>query len=337
MATPGPQYRTQGAAALHEGRVDEAVDLLRWAVDADPRDADAQGLLGTAYSRKGLHPEAVAAPQAAVSLVPSHAGYRLHLAEALERAGDHHQAVAAYQALLQLQPGHPQATARLHALGTPIASPIAGPAQARVIPPMTAHAAPWQPPMPYGQPPAAPLPAATGYPASPGVYRPGFGMAGAYGPGMPPGEPNLTVGDAFFKRLVATFLDGLLLLIPLVILLGIGVTVALAAGAGKRGDEGEGLFVLCMIVVYLSPLPMRALYGGYTLSRSGQTLGMRAMGLRVVRPSGEPLSFWRAAGRESIGKLISGAFSALGYLWMLWDPRQQTWHDKIFDTLVVGA
>ena len=27
----------------------------------------------------------------------------------------------------------------------------------------------------------------------------------------------------------------------------------------------------------------------------------------------------------------------LGYLWMLWDPQQQTWHDKICGTMVVRA
>jgi uncharacterized RDD family membrane protein YckC len=25
----------------------------------------------------------------------------------------------------------------------------------------------------------------------------------------------------------------------------------------------------------------------------------------------------------------------LGYLWMLWDPQQQTWHDKLVGTTVV--
>jgi uncharacterized RDD family membrane protein YckC len=32
---------------------------------------------------------------------------------------------------------------------------------------------------------------------------------------------------------------------------------------------------------------------------------------------------------------ISGATIFLGYLWMLWDPRKQTWHDKAAGSFVV--
>jgi hypothetical protein len=28
-------------------------------------------------------------------------------------------------------------------------------------------------------------------------------------------------------------------------------------------------------------------------------------------------------------------FFGLGYWWMLWDPQQQTWHDKLVATTVV--
>jgi len=40
---------------------------------------------------------------------------------------------------------------------------------------------------------------------------------------------------------------------------------------------------------------------------------------------------WAAASRRSF---LSGIF-LLGYLWMLWDAQQQTWHDKLANTTVV--
>ena len=36
-----------------------------------------------------------------------------------------------------------------------------------------------------------------------------------------------------------------------------------------------------------------------------------------------------------IGKIVSGIACLLGYLWMLWDPEKQTWHDKFADSVVV--
>jgi uncharacterized RDD family membrane protein YckC len=34
-------------------------------------------------------------------------------------------------------------------------------------------------------------------------------------------------------------------------------------------------------------------------------------------------------------KIISGVVCYLGFLWMIWDPKKQTWHDKIVTTQVV--
>jgi len=33
--------------------------------------------------------------------------------------------------------------------------------------------------------------------------------------------------------------------------------------------------------------------------------------------------------------MISGQIFYLGYLWMLWDDKQQTWHDKVVGSIVV--
>lgn len=70
-------------------------------------------------------------------------------------------------------------------------------------------------------------------------------------------------------------------------------------------------------------------------SGSGQTPGMRVLGIRAIDA--------RTGGRVDYGKafvrylvaIVSGLACYLGYLWMLWDPEKQTWHDKAAQTFVV--
>ena len=70
-------------------------------------------------------------------------------------------------------------------------------------------------------------------------------------------------------------------------------------------------------------------------SGSGQTPGMRVLGIRAIDA--------RTGGRVDYGKafvrylvaIASGLACYIGYLWMLWDPEKQTWHDKAAQTFVV--
>jgi uncharacterized RDD family membrane protein YckC len=70
-------------------------------------------------------------------------------------------------------------------------------------------------------------------------------------------------------------------------------------------------------------------------SGSGQTVGMRILGIRVidVDTSGR-IDYGRAFIRY-IGSIVSGLACLIGYLWMLWDPEKQTWQDKVANTYVV--
>lgn len=68
----------------------------------------------------------------------------------------------------------------------------------------------------------------------------------------------------------------------------------------------------------------------------GQTLGKMIFGLRVIRKDGGPLDWLTVIFREVIGKFISKLFGLhLGYIWSIFHPKKQTWHDQIGDTLVV--
>jgi len=68
---------------------------------------------------------------------------------------------------------------------------------------------------------------------------------------------------------------------------------------------------------------------------NGQTAGMRILGIRIIRTDGRPFSMKLAALRHLAGYPLSTIFFFLGFLWILWDPRQQGWHDKLARTVVV--
>lgn len=59
------------------------------------------------------------------------------------------------------------------------------------------------------------------------------------------------------------------------------------------------------------------------------------MDIRVVQPDGHSLSFVMAGLRGSLGYVLSGLIFGLGYLWFFVDKQQETWYDKIFNTVAL--
>jgi uncharacterized RDD family membrane protein YckC len=90
------------------------------------------------------------------------------------------------------------------------------------------------------------------------------------------------------------------------------------------------------VVVYVVIFVGEILYFGFLEGGStGQTIGKRAAGIRVIDArTGGPIGFWRAVLRF-VGKIVSGVICYLGYLWMLWDSEKQCWHDKFANDYVV--
>jgi uncharacterized RDD family membrane protein YckC len=77
-------------------------------------------------------------------------------------------------------------------------------------------------------------------------------------------------------------------------------------------------------------------YAVYFISSgSGQTPGMRIMGIRAIdAATGGRVEPGQALVRWLMSIVSSFAF-LLGYFWMLWDPEKQTWQDKVARTYVV--
>jgi uncharacterized RDD family membrane protein YckC len=66
------------------------------------------------------------------------------------------------------------------------------------------------------------------------------------------------------------------------------------------------------------------------------TYGKKLLNLKVVNEKGQRLTFEEAFKRNT-SKVISSFTFNLGFFWMIFDAKKQTWHDKIAATLVVEA
>ena len=78
-----------------------------------------------------------------------------------------------------------------------------------------------------------------------------------------------------------------------------------------------------------------AYFGYFEGGPSGQTVGKRAIGIRVIRyDTGGPLG-WGTALIRNVCRIVSALPCLLGYFWMLWDKEKMTWHDKLSNTVVV--
>ena len=133
----------------------------------------------------------------------------------------------------------------------------------------------------------------------------------AYQPpaGTGPSGPRASFG----RRLVAIIVDGII----------IGVVVLVCYLISR---------VLADIVAILLTLGYYTYFEG---SGSGQTVGKKLLGIRVIDFSaGGPIGYGRGFVRQ-LARILSGLVCYLGYLWMLWDREKQTWHDKLATTVVV--
>jgi tetratricopeptide (TPR) repeat protein len=109
-------WNNLGIAAVHLGRVDEAIVDYRSAIDADPLMAAPRNNLGSLYLEQGRVDEAIEALEAASRLDPDGSHIQYNLALARVRVGDRGGAVRALQRAIHLRGHYPEAQAMLDGL-----------------------------------------------------------------------------------------------------------------------------------------------------------------------------------------------------------------------------
>jgi uncharacterized RDD family membrane protein YckC len=193
-------------------------------------------------------------------------------------------------------------------------------------------------------PPPPPPPGQVPPPSQP--YQP----PAAYQPPSPYGAAPQRAYAGFGARLGARILDGLIgaaMMIPAIVIGVVLLLIALDDCFSVPNSDGTSSIkcpdgaikagpLLGAIAVYvIGAIVVLAIYCRWV--GRGQTPGMKATGIRVLdAQTSAPIGTGRAVGRY-FASILSGIPCALGYLWMLWDPNKQTWHDKMVNSVVVRA
>ena len=152
---------------------------------------------------------------------------------------------------------------------------------------------------------------------------------------MPQTAPGKVAYAGFWLRLLAVFIDSLVLAIPS---LAIVIFAVMFLGFEVPPPEAP-IGTLPPMRVFLPMeamfLTLQWLYFASMESSSWQgTLGKRALGIGVSDLHGKRVSFGRASVRF-IGKLLSGATFLVGYVMAAFTEKRQALHDIIADCIVV--
>jgi uncharacterized RDD family membrane protein YckC len=200
-------------------------------------------------------------------------------------------------------------------------------------PPRHESGLPGAPPAPErpGSPPGygSPPPPGAGGPVAPAAYG---GVMGRY------------VLATWLSRVGAQLIDGLIIGVgALILFLPIGA--ALGVGAASDSDTGVGAAIVGLLFWVLCVAVIAILYAPVLMARTnGKTLGRMVMNIRVVRTSGEPITFGfamlREVGVKAIGVGVAGSVTfglagLLDSLWPLWDEENRALHDFVVNTRVV--
>jgi uncharacterized RDD family membrane protein YckC len=249
--------------------------------------------------------------------------------------------------------------------GAPQQDPYQQPQQPQYPP----QGQPQYPPPPQGQPqypPPPPPPGQYGSPQQPPPYGAGYAQPTPqpqpYGGGQqPPYDPNAPAyaglpsygGQTGYgyadpaeglasrgARLGAGVIDWIILaVVGLVISIPFGQVVTSTTNSDgsssmsfNAGGGFGGLLELIIFFAYFTVLHAKW---------EGQTVGKKALGIRLVRADDRgAVSVGQALGRAAVYYfswwlcLIGGI---INLAWILWDPRRQALHDKIAKTVVASA
>jgi uncharacterized RDD family membrane protein YckC len=158
--------------------------------------------------------------------------------------------------------------------------------------------------------------------------------------GFAPGSLRLA---GWWSRVGAALIDGLIVgVVAALIMVPLGI-----GAASTDSDTGAAAFIGAAILSIGVFAIVALLYAPLMMSRTnGQTVGRMAVGIRVVRAKGEPMTFGFAALREilvkailfgAVGQITFGLAGLIDVLWPLWDEENRALHDMIVNTRVVRA
>jgi uncharacterized RDD family membrane protein YckC len=130
----------------------------------------------------------------------------------------------------------------------------------------------------------------------------------------------------FWKRFGGVFLDGLIINLPLY-----AIFMVLAYVASDTPGQPHPFIAFAGVPLMF----VQMIYEGLMLSsKDGQTLGKKAVRVRVVRPDGSSISTGQAWGRSAM-KLLLGCLWIVDYIPVFFTAEKTTLHDMVAGTRVM--
>ena len=140
---------------------------------------------------------------------------------------------------------------------------------------------------------------------------------------IPQKPGNDPISEPGFLRRLAAILYDLLLLIAV---LCVATALLLPLNAGEAFTARQFFFPLYLLLVSF-------FFYAWFWTHGGQTLGLRAWKIKVLTLDRKPIS-WKQALLRFMVAIPSWGFCGLGFLWILFDKNQRSWHDHLSKTAV---
>lgn len=150
----------------------------------------------------------------------------------------------------------------------------------------------------------------------------------------------------FFKRLLIIIYDGLLVFAVIfftsAVLMGLFQWLAPSSIYLAPSDlDNPSLRELSSLgrllggaLVGLNCLLVSFFFYAWFWTHGGQTLGMRAWNLYLIKPDGKFID-WPTAAKRYLIALVSWAALGLGFTWILLNRDKLSWHDILTNTKIV--
>jgi uncharacterized RDD family membrane protein YckC len=126
-------------------------------------------------------------------------------------------------------------------------------------------------------------------------------------------------------RVAASILDFVIIGVPAVIIIVIGLSI------------GHGIGQLLAVLAYIAAAVAGIWNIVFRQGNTGQTIGKQIVSIKLIReldgqPVGPGMSFVR-----QLAHFLDSLACYVGWLWPLWDAKNQTFADKLCGTVVVSA
>ena len=136
------------------------------------------------------------------------------------------------------------------------------------------------------------------------------------------------------RRFLAMLIDGFIFAVPLIVLVfGVGGMTGMFSSSPPA--EPSSAFIVAVLLFYGVAIFGPTVYEGLMLGNGGQTLGKKAMKIKVVTPEGNDITKGQAWGRAAMRLLLSFFCAFIDYAFAFGQEKSCI-HDMVAKTRVVN-